>query len=154
MDVKIVQFQETKVAALEYLGPPSGEHEAVLQLIAWRKQYGYPPSPEHRSYGIHYNNPQQVALEKYRVDLCVSVGGDVESNAFGVVNKIIPSCRCAVVRHVGSRNHVSAAQYLYEQWLPKSKEQLGNFPLFFHYVNVGLDIPEQDMLTDVYLPIA
>jgi AraC family transcriptional regulator len=32
-------------------------------------------------------------------------------------------------------------------------EQLRDFPLFFHYVNVGAEIPEHEMITDVYLPL-
>jgi len=29
----------------------------------------------------------------------------------------------------------------------------GDFPVFFHYVNVGPDVPEHEMITDVYLPL-
>jgi AraC family transcriptional regulator len=43
--------------------------------------------------------------------------------------------------------------HLYEDWLPGSGESLRDFPIFFHYVNVGPNVREEDMITDVYLPL-
>ena len=68
-------------------------------------------------------------------------------------HKAIPAGRCAVVRHLSSRESVSAATYLKTDWLPSSGETLRKFPIFFHYVNVGPQVREQGMVTDVYLPI-
>lgn len=48
---------------------------------------------------------------------------------------------------------MTAATYLYKEWFPISEEKLRDFPVFFHYVDVGPDIVEEEMLTDVYLPI-
>jgi AraC family transcriptional regulator len=48
---------------------------------------------------------------------------------------------------------VAAAEYLVFDWLPDSGEKMGDFPIFFHYVNVGPDVREADMITDVYLPL-
>ncbi len=153
MDVRIVDFPETKVAVLEHRGSPALEHESVKKLISWRLENRLPPS-EHRSYGVHYNDPRTVEPSEYRVDLCLSVEDDISPNPYGVVNKIIPACRCAVARHLGSRQNVAAAAYLHETWLPESGEKLADFPVFFHYVNVGPDVQEHQMITDVYLPLA
>lgn len=154
MNVEIVHFPETKVAVLEHKGPPEREHESVRKLIQWRIENRCPPSPKHRNYGLHYNDPRKVAPAEYRVDLCVSVEDDVQPNAYGVITSVIPACRCAKARHVGSRENVAAAAYLYEQWLPASGEQAADLPVIFHYVNVGPDIQESEMITDVYLPLA
>ena len=78
---------------------------------------------------------------------------EVPPNPQGVVNKAIPGGRCAVVRHVGPRDNVSAATWLYETWLPRSGEALRDFPIFFHYVNVGPTVQPHEMITDVYLPL-
>lgn len=88
------------------------------------------------------------------MDFCVSYDGIVLPNPEGIVGKIIPACRCAVARHLGSRRHNAAAVYLYREWLPRSGEKPGDFPIFFHYVNVGPAVQEEDMVTDVYLPLA
>jgi AraC family transcriptional regulator len=152
MDVQIVDFPETKVAVLEHRGSPALEHESVRKLIAWRLENRLPPD-RHRNYGVHYNDPRTTPPAEYRVDICISVEHDVAPNPQGVVNKFIPAGRCAVVRHLGSRENVSAAVYLYEVWLPNSGETLRDFPIFFHYVNVGPQVQEREMITDVYLPL-
>ena len=60
---------------------------------------------------------------------------------------------CAVLRHLGSRENVTAASHLYEVWLPESGEAQRDFPMFFHYVNVGPQVQPHEMITDVYLPL-
>ncbi len=152
MNVRIVEFPETKVAVLEHRGAPSLEHETVRKLIQWRLENRLLPD-RHRSYGVHYTDPRITPPADYRVDFCISVEHDVPSNSQGVVNKLIPASRCAVVRHLGSREYVSAAVYLCDVWLPGSGEELGDFPIFFHYVNVGPQVQEHEMITDVYLPL-
>ena len=152
MKVSIVDFPETNVAVIEHQGSPATEHESVKKLIAWRIENKLSPS-KHQSYGVHYDDPSTTLPEKYRVDFCVSVEHEVAKNKFGVINKVIPSGKCAVARHIGSRENVTAAAYLYKEWLPMSGEKLRDFPIFFHYVNVRPDITEEEMITDVYLPI-
>lgn len=90
MDVEIVNFPETKIAVIEHRGPAQFEHESVKNLVAWRIENKLPPSDIHRSYGIHYNDPQKVAPPEYRVDLCVSVEQEISINEAGVLNKVIP----------------------------------------------------------------
>jgi len=152
MEVKIVVFPETRVAVAEHRGPPEREYETSKKLIEWRIQHRLSPA-NHRTYGVHYTDPQSVAPMEHRVDFCVTYDQPVQPNPQGIINKIIPSNRCAVARHLGSRRFNAAAVYLYREWLPKSGEQLGNYPVFFHYVNVGPDIKEHEMITDVYLPL-
>ena len=152
MEVRIVDFPETKVAAVEHLGSPELEHDTARRLIQWRIENRLSPD-RHRTYGVHYTDPRSTPPSDHRVDFCVSVDQDVAPNSQGIVNKIIPGGRCAVARHLGSRAHNAAAVYLYEVWLPNSGEALRDFPIFFHYVNVGPHVQEQEMVTDVYLPL-
>ncbi len=152
MEVKIVHFPETRVAALEHYGPPENEHESAKKLVEWRianKMFG----EKYQSYGVHYTNPHTAAPHQHRVDFCISVTEEVSPNPQQVVNKSIPGGRCVVARHFGSRDNVTVAKHLFEQWLPKSGESLRNFPIFFHYINVGPNIKPEEMITDVYLPI-
>jgi AraC family transcriptional regulator len=153
MNVQIVVFPETKVAAIEHFGLPALEHDTARKLIAWRLEQRLMDPLKHRSYGIHYTDPRTTHPSEHHVDFCLSIECEVGQNSFGIVNKIIPRNRCALARDIGSRYDNRAAVYLYEKWLPESGELAGNFPIFFHYVNVGPNIPEADMITDVYLPL-
>ena len=152
MQVEIVNFPETMVAALEHRGPEHLSYQTTEQFIAWRRANGLRPD-QGNTYGIHYTDARSVLPEDYRLDLCVSVGKPIADNPQGVVTKVIPAGRCAKVRNLGSRHELSGPRYLYEKWLPQSGEQLRDYPVFFHYVNVGPGVKEHEMITDIYLPL-
>jgi AraC family transcriptional regulator len=153
MQVTIVNFPETRVAAITHLGPPSQEHDTARKLIAWKIENRLLDPVRNRSYGLHYADPNAQDPSRYRVDFCLSLDGQVPANSSGIVEMIIPGLKCAMARDVGSRANNQAARYLYETWLPASGEQPSGHPLIFHYVNVGPNVQAHDAITDVYMPI-
>ena len=153
MEIQIVTFPETRVAAIEHFGSPALEHDTVRKLIVWKLENRFLDPLKYRHYGVHYTDPSNTQHSKHHVDFCLSFEESVGSNIYGITNKVIPSARCARARDIGSRSNNKAAVYIYETWLPQSGESPGNFPIFFHYVNVGPNVREEDMITDVYLPL-
>jgi AraC family transcriptional regulator len=152
MQVEIVDFLETRIAAVEHRGSPATEHVTVRRLIDWRIANRLSPD-RHRTFGIHYTDPRTTPAAEHRVDFAVEFAHEVPSNPYGVISKRIPRGRCAVARHHGSRENNTTAVWLFDVWLPRSGQALRDFPIFFHYVNVGPRVQEDEMLTDVYLPI-
>ncbi len=152
MDVRIVEFPETHVAVAEHRGPPELEHETSKKLIEWRIHNRLSPA-NHRTYGVHYTDPQSIAPTEHCVDFCVTYDQLVQPNPQGIISKSIPANRCAVARHLGPGSN-TAVVYLHRDWLPNSGERQGNYPAFFHYVNVGPNIRDDEMVVDVYLPLA
>jgi AraC family transcriptional regulator len=57
--------------------------------------------------------------------------------------------------NIGPRYNNKAAAYRYEEWLPQSGETPAAFPIFdlLPLRNVGPNIREEDLITDVYLPL-
>ncbi|MGO9546661.1 MAG: GyrI-like domain-containing protein [Rhodomicrobium sp.] len=154
MEVKIVDFEETKVAALEHRGPPGQVDDSAGTFIAWRKESKLSPVKTSKTFGIAYNDPDTAEPATFRFDICGSVSADVPVNPHGVVNKVIPGGRCAVVRHIGSHDRIGeSVYYLYRNWLPGSGEELRDFPLFFHYLNLKPETPEHELITDIHLPL-
>jgi AraC family transcriptional regulator len=153
MDVEIVIFPETKVASIEHFGSPALEYDTARKLIAWKLENRLLDPLKYRSYGVHYTDPRTTPPSEHHVDFCLSIEENVGPNLHGIVNKVIPGGRCARARDVGSRSNNKAAVYFYEEWLPRSDESLGDFPIFFHYVNVGPNVREEETITDVYLPL-
>lgn len=151
-DVRFVQFPETKVACIEHRGTPSEEYSTTAKLIAWRIRNRLPPS-RHATYGLHYTDYRTIEPSQHHVEFCVATNDEVAPNPEGVVAKTIPACRCAVARHLGSGKNNLAAFYLLDQWLPSSGEQPSGLPMIFHYVNFGRNVPESEMVIDVYLPL-
>lgn len=112
MNVQIVIFPETKVAAIGHFGSPALERDKARKLIAWKIEQRLLDPLRYRSYGIHYTDPRTTNPSDHHVGFCLSVEKEVGPNSFGIVNKVIPRNRCALVRDVGSRCNNKAAVYL------------------------------------------
>ena len=153
MKVQIVIFPETRVASIEHHGPPALEHDTARKLVAWKLENRLLDPLRHRHYGLHYSESRTLPSGGHRVDFCLSFDGTVDANSSGIIAKVIPRCRCAYARDIGSRANNKAAAHLFREWLPASGEMLSGYPMIFHYVNVGPTVREEDMITDVYLPL-
>jgi AraC family transcriptional regulator len=155
MHVDIVDFETTPIAVLEHRGPVEQLNDTVGRFIAWRKESGLSPIKTSRTFGIAYDNPDTTEPDAFRFDICGEVLADVPANPQGVVTKRIPGGRCARVRHHGTHTRLgeSVIYPLYRDWLPQSGEELRDFPLYFHYLNLLPDTPEHELVTDVYLPL-
>lgn len=154
MNPEIVEFAETRVAVLEHHGPPDRLLASVARFIEWRKSCRDSPVATARTLGITYHDSSTSNPEEYRFDICGELSGSLTPNDAGVVEKVIPSGRCAVARHVGSTDAIGATVHeMYAKWLPESAEQLRDFPLFFHYITRMPAVSEHEQVTDVYLPL-
>jgi len=152
-EVNIKHIGTVNIAVFEHRGAPERLGHSIQQFITWRKENKLPPSGS-RTFNIVYDNPAFVASEDYRFDLCAEISQQVKENTYGVVAKAIPSGRCAVIRHIGTDQEMShAIHYLYTNWLKQSNEELRDFPLFFERISFFPEVPEQQMITDIYLPI-
>jgi len=154
MEVKIVDFKMTQVAALEHRGAPALVNDSARIFIEWRKESRLSPVKISKTFGIAYDDPETSEPEKFRFDICGSVTATVPLNPQGVMNKLIPGGRCAMVRHLGSHDKIGESAYFpYREWLPESGEELRDFPPFFHYLNLMPETPEHHLVTDIYLPL-
>lgn len=152
-DVNIVEFPETKVGVLEHRGDPRRIGETIRTFIGWRRENRLHPSKS-ATFNLLYGDPDATPPEEFRLDLCAAVTGDVAPNSYGVVSRVIPAGRCAVLRHVGSDDGFAATfDHLYREWLPKSGEEPRDFPLFVQRVKFFPDVPEHEAVTDVFLPL-
>lgn len=155
MHVEITTFEETPVAVLEHRGAPYRVLESASRFIEWRKANRLSPSTS-RTFNIFYDDPELVSARDYRMDICAQIKNkEVAENDFGVVKKVIPSCRCAKTRHIGTWESLGiVVRGLCEDWLPKNGYIYGAFPIFVERVNLFPDTPEHDLITDIYVPIA
>jgi len=156
-NVKILIFPETRVAALEHRGAPALiDSVSVPKFVAWRKANGLTREVSATFNVLHdAHDPDAAPRDIYRFDLCAATDRPVEPNPFGVVAKTIPGGRCAVLRHRGAEATLGAAlAYLCATWLPASGERRRDAPVFLQRVSFGPGVPEGQMVTDVFLPLA
>jgi AraC family transcriptional regulator len=151
--VGIVDFKETRVAALQHRGDPRSIGSSIHQFITWRKINHLPPSAN-ATFNILYGDPQKTVSDDFQCDICVATDREIAPNAFGIVEKIIPGGRCAVVRHIGSDDAIGTiAEFLYTKWLPQSGEALRDYPLFLQRVRFFPEVPEDETVLDIFLPL-
>ena len=155
MDIEIVHTDAIRVAVLEHHGHPDLVSNTVARFIEWRKASGLSSITSSKTFGIVHNDPETVSPDEFRYDVCGSVDAEIPNNPQHVRNGWIPAGRCARVRHHGS--HVKLGPvvgYLYRNWLPESGEELRDFPVYFHFLNLLSSTPEHALETDIYLPLA
>ncbi|MBL8679217.1 MAG: AraC family transcriptional regulator [Myxococcales bacterium] len=153
IEVEIREFPETRVAILEHRGDPQKLDDTVRTFIAWRKQFHSPPSVS-ATFNVLYNDPGAVEPEAFRLDVCASSDHAIAPNPFGVRDGTIPKLRCAVFRHVGTEPSLFAAiGRIYAEWLPSSREEPGDFPLFLQRVRFYPDVAAHEAITDVFVPL-
>jgi len=158
MDVKIISVEPLSVAVLEHLGEPMRVNNSVATFIEWRKASGLSDYATKGTYGVPYNDPLTTPGNEFRFDICGELNdqtkAEIPVNPQGVISKMLPGGRCAVVRHVGSYDRISdSVYYLYRQWLPQSGEELRDFPVYFRYLQLDEALPEHAQQTDILLPL-
>ena len=151
--VRVDTFPDTRVAVLEHRGDPRQLGESIRKFIAWRKQNRLPPRLS-ATFNIFYDDPANTEPDAFRLDLCAAIEHDVAANELGIVTRIIPGGRCAVLRHVGSDDNLgNALKFLYMTWLPQSGEELRDFPPYVQRIKFFPEVPEHEAVTDAFLPL-
>lgn len=152
-NIQIVEFPNISLAALEHRGSPSLLGKSISKFIAWRKEHRLPPSKS-RTFNLIYDDPSVTAPENYRFDVCCAIETPFEEDSRDIVVKSIPAGKCATIRHIGSDDSIGVAiNYLYLTWLQGSGFEVRNFPLFLERVSFFPEVPENKVITDIYLPI-
>jgi AraC family transcriptional regulator len=83
MDVKIVDFAELKVAAMEHRGPPELLNNSARRLSEWRKETNLSPKERCKTLGVAYDNPDTTDPQEFRFDICGEVSADVPATPPG-----------------------------------------------------------------------
>ena len=154
MKIAIVNMKPIKVAALEHKGEPETLIQSVETFRTWRKESGCSPVATKRTFGVARSNAEAKPVQAFHFDVCAEIEADVPENEYGVINKEIEGGRYARMRHKGSRSLLNEkANAIFRNWLPSSDEGKRDAPVFFEYLNILADVPESEMLTDIFVPL-
>lgn len=101
-----------------------------------------------------YAPPDPAAPESYRIDLCAAVEREPDSDRSGILFRVIPAGRCAVLRHTGTDETLGESiRSLMSRWFPGSGERRRDFPLFLQRVRFFPEVPEGESEVDIFLPL-
>lgn len=151
--VEIVERDAVPVAAIAHRGDPARLGDTLRTFIAWRREHRLHPAVS-ATYNVVYDNPDDVAPEAFRMDICAATRAPIAPNAAGVTATTLAGGRYAVLRHTGSDDTLGqSVAWLYADWLPASGESLRDAPLLFQRVRFYPDVPEHEAITDILLPL-
>lgn len=151
-NVEIRALPWMRLAALEHRGsyPEIGKtFEKLTKLFTESNLWIH----AHGMVAVYFDDPSAVPAEELR-----SAAGIVVEEDF-----VIPmdmqeiwtgGVRCAVLHYKGPYSGLPAAWHgFYCDWLPTSGETMSGIPSFEIYRNDPTDTPEDDLLTDICVPL-
>lgn len=148
MDVRIVELEPLHVAsALAYGTEP--EMKAMQTLFTWARPHHLLGAP-HRIFG--FNNPSPSAgSPNHGYEVWLTVGPDTQPEA-PIALKAFEGGKYAVTRVVGVE-HITAVWMDLVKWTETSPYQHADHQWLEEHIHMGDDLPPEEMVLDLYMPI-
>ena len=155
-NVSIIDFPESTVAYVRYIGPYAG-NESLFEwlfgkLCAWAGPRRLLEREDAKFLIIYHDNPEVTDESKLRMSVCLTVPEGIEAE--GEIGKmIIPAGLYGAARfELDTTEYADAWSWVYGQWLPQSGYVPDDRPGFEMYP--GEESKEEGKRTvDIYVPI-
>lgn len=153
VDVSIRVVADTPVAIMQHRGAPSTLGATIRRFIDWRRTTRLHPDTS-PTFNVFRSDPHMTPPEDFRLDLCAGILRPDQAEGESVLAGMIPGGRCAVMRIIGNTDDLEpAASFLYREWLPASGEEPRDFPLYCQRLSFFPDVPENEAVTELFLPL-
>lgn len=142
-----------QVAMIRHQGSYDQIGPKFEQLWGWVESNNIPAK---RSIGIYWDNPDFVPVDQLRSAACaeVPIGSNVGSLGPGIEMGQIPGGNYVTSRHVGPYSGLGAAWGQLVDYIEKYlKKTISDNPAFEVYVNDPSDTPEDQLITELYMPV-
>ncbi len=152
MNVRVEQMQGMRVAFMRHVGPYNEVGPLWQKFMGWAFSRGL--FGNGKILGICHDDPDVTPPEKVRYDACIQVDGSFEPEGDIGVQEVAGG-EYAVATHEGPHENIGTTYgALLGQWLPTHNREPGKSPCFEIYLNNPQDTKPEDLLTDVYVPLA
>jgi len=153
MTVTINDMPELRVASVRHVGPYNQISQAFARLgeIAGRAGLFREGAA---MIGLYHDDPETTPPGELRSDAGITVTGDLQVPGELQI-QTLPAGRYARTVHRGGYEHLGDtwAQLLGE-WLPAHGHRLRDTPSYELYRNTPMDVPEDRLVTEIYIPLA
>lgn len=151
--VTIKHCNSITVAAIRHIGPYAECGKVYPVLCNWARENGL-YGTYRQVIGISHDDPRTTPAEKLRYDGCMEIPEDF--HVTGEANKmIIQGGRYACCVHKGSyRDIPKTFVAMLSSWFPDSGEELTINPPLEVYLNCPSLTAEEDLLTELRIPLA
>ena len=153
MDVEIKTIEPIKVAYVRHTGPYDQCKPAWEMLCAVLGPKGCIGS-ESKMIGLCHDDPDKTAPEQIRYDACVTVGEDFTPDGDVQVQTIAGGQYATAVHKGPYENLKDSWDKMYRQWIPACNRQPLEEPCFEIYLNCPESSPAEELLTELYVPLA
>ena len=163
MDVQIKKFTPRLVAAVRHTGPYDESCPAWEKLCGVLGANGL-LSGESLAYGVSYDNPDITLPQKCRMDACVSLPPHLNRKSAEL--SALEQHEEIILRQVGSEQEYAAMRVkgsyallhpayrsLFGMWFPQSGREPYDDPGFEIYWNSPHSTPEDELLTEICIPL-
>lgn len=150
--IEIKEFAPITVASVRHTGPYSKCEVAFNKLFSWATQEKIPVK-EALFLGIPHDDPATTLPENLRYDACVEIPQDMTVSG-NITKQNVEGGRYACYLMKGSYSQFPEAyETLCGKWLPSSGEKMRNAPPVEIYYNSPHDTPEENLLTEIRIPL-
>ena len=154
MQVEITEMPELRVASVHHVGPYNQVSKAFERLGSIAGPAGLFGQPDAAMIGLYYDDPDTTPQDQLRADAGVVVPSSATLPA-GLTEQRLPAGRYAKVVHKGGYEQLGDTwARLLGEWLPSSGHRLGPTPSFELYRNTPMDTPKEQLVTEIYAPLA
>lgn len=152
MDVSIVNRDPQRVVFIRHIGPYFEVGPVWERLGQWAGQKGL-FGPNTRMFGLSYDDPDVTDDSKLRYDACITVGDEVEGEGEIGVQEVAGGTFGRFV-HEGSYNGLATSYAaFFANWLPESGYEADNRPCIEIYLNMMGEVPEEELRTEILIPL-
>ena len=152
-EVETVEEEERRVFGLPHRGPYAEIGAAFDELSARLAEAELWPEVR-ELLGVYFGDPRKVHEAALHALAGFTAAPD-RALPSGFEETRLPGGRYARMRVKGPYEGLEAAyDWIYETWLPEVGEQERGSPSFEIYVNNPREVAEENLLTDIYVPLA
>ena len=152
METRIEARERTKVAAVRHVGPYENCKPAWEKLIAWANETNQ-DYEKAQWITVCYDDPANVPADQLRSDICMTIPEAIEETE-DVKPSEIAGGEYLVGLHKGPYSELGLSyQYLYVRKMQEIGREPRCLPPFELYLNCPESTPEQDLLTEIWIPL-
>lgn len=149
MKVEEKRIEEAKVAYIPYRGSYDKIQELIQKVGQWVSEHDLEMTG--RVYGTYYNTPEEVAEEDLQYEIGISFAGDAYQDA-NVGVKEIPAHTVLAAMHQGPYTEVGPVIHAVVEYAVENGYDIVG-PITEIYLNDPSSTPEDELLTEVHLPV-
>jgi AraC family transcriptional regulator len=152
-NVEIVRLPELRVAAIPHRNDYQNIGQVFERLVTVAATTGL-LTPDTRTIGIYYDDPDVVPESELRSAACMTVPQSWTPSG-ELTEKRIAGGRYARIVHTGPYAELKVAyDWLYQTWLPASGEEPRDLPTIEEYLNDARQAPPKELQTAILMPLA